>query len=379
MDTYLLYPAMCSHVGRRRRNNEDAISYAYPDDPGVLAAFGALFLLSDGVGGLAHGEDYSSRAVELLRQVYYRTEATSTPERLARAIQDVNRRLFEQQQGGAATIVAAVFQGDTLTVASAGDSPAFLLNQQRIVRLTVDHVVETDQPGVKKLFRAMGHESGLTVDTITGRIKPGCRLLLCSDGITRYLHDQQLHHLAATAAPADIVTRAVQVAYAGGGVDNISLIMIEVGGVPATRPLLREHVARQEPVLHLPERLPEIAPIDTLPLYQPPVSPSGDDTLMSSPELRSFLRDKTSVDLVNRRKTQETIKLVLDDMPQEVRRTIPMFIQGVLRGLRGKETDIPQDIGEDSSPELVLTNVHGEIRQQLFARMGIVARLRLND
>lgn len=379
VDTYLLYPAMGTHVGRRRRNNEDAIGYAYPDDPAVLQSYGALFIISDGVGGLARGEDYSSRAIGLLRQVYYRTEATSTPERLARAIQDVNRRLFDQQQGGAATIVAAVFQGDTLTIASAGDSPAFLLNGQRIVKLTVDHVIDTEEVGVKKLFRAMGYEGVLTVDTITGRIKPGCRLILCSDGVTRYVSEQQLHDICALHAPQDVVERVIRTAYAKGGVDNISMMLIEVGGYPPAPGYIKAHLAGMQPVIDLPDALPDEVPMDTLPYYTLPVSPSTEETLMANPQLRSFLRDKTSVDLVQRRKTQETVKLALDDIPPEVRRSIPVFIQGILRGLRGKDTDNLPDIGEDDSPELVLTGLGGETRRQLQEKLRIIARLKLND
>lgn len=274
MTTPLLYPALATHRGQRRRNNEDYVGYAYPDDPVLLAKYGAVFVVSDGVGGLAHGETYSEQVVSLITDMYYQSSGKQVAERLARVIQQINLLLHKTGGGGAATIVVGVFHGSSLTIANAGDSRAYLMNRERSLRLTDDHVVIVEEDGrhSKKLFRAVGYESLISVDTVTGLVHPGQRLLLCTDGVTRYLTDDNLFDLAATHAPSDVVNRLVQLAYAAGGVDNISAALIEVGDFPTNNAQLQQHVSRLQPILTLPDTLAAHPILETLPPYPPPVA-----------------------------------------------------------------------------------------------------------
>ena len=187
MTHFRLWPALATHRGQRRRNNQDSIAYVYPDDPLVLRDYGALFLLSDGVGGLQRGEHYSQQAVQTICDMYYQTPANNVAERLARVLRAVNSQLHALNLGGAATIVAAVFHGDSLTIANAGDSPAYIITHDAIRQLTIDHTVDDpSNPKSKRLFRALGYEDSITVDCVTGRVVPGMRFLML-----RYLQHER--------------------------------------------------------------------------------------------------------------------------------------------------------------------------------------------
>lgn len=73
MTLFRLTPALATHRGQRRRHNEDAVAYIYPDDPAILRDYGAIFLLADGVGGLRNGQEYSQKAVQAICDHYYHT------------------------------------------------------------------------------------------------------------------------------------------------------------------------------------------------------------------------------------------------------------------------------------------------------------------
>lgn len=290
MSHYRLWPALATHRGQRRRQNEDSIAYVYPDDPHVLRDYGALFLLADGVGGLSHGEQYSQQAVQLICDMYYQTPAHSVGERLARVLRAVNSQLHALGQGGASTIVAAVFHGDSLTVANAGDSPAYIVTPQSIRKLTIDHVVDDpNNPKSKRLFRALGYEAAMTVDCTTGRIVPGMRLLLCSDGLTRYFTDEQLQAECQPYTSAHTVESLVHGAYLQGGIDNISAIVVEVAEKNLEDALLGEHVGYMQPILALPEVLSDVQPLFA-PYMKPYSIGEVSGTIYDTMQRKSYLR-----------------------------------------------------------------------------------------
>src|SRR5262245_32750703 len=108
-----LIPAMGTHVGMRRRHNEDYIGYRYPDDIEILQESGALFVVADGVGGLSAGERASSMAVERLIKHYYAADSEIPPDqRLSIAFQQVNHDVYkllnDPGKPAATTMVAVV-------------------------------------------------------------------------------------------------------------------------------------------------------------------------------------------------------------------------------------------------------------------------------
>jgi len=229
-----LTPALATHRGMRRRNNEDSVGYHYPNEPSILREAGAIFIVADGVGGLAGGEKASKMAVEVVTKHYYeRTGDFSLAERLIAAVKRANQDVYQQFDSKAATtLVAVVIQNDQLIATSIGDSLLFLIHDGRIEQLNEEDVqpMGTHDPGKGSvLTKAVGHRVELEVETIHHRIAAGDRVLLCSDGLTRYLDETQLSKLATLRDPRDGVRRMIHEANQAGGADNISAVIIAVG------------------------------------------------------------------------------------------------------------------------------------------------------
>ncbi len=241
-------------VGRVRKNNED--SYR------LVPALN-LFLLSDGIGGEAHGEIASAMAVETAAMHCLESEKNlSTPffgqtrrefsgktNRLASAVRLANRAIRESalrdtsQRGMGATILAARLDGQRLSLVHVGDSRAYLLRSGVLEQLTSDHSVVTElvrsgpiigheaaaSEMQNVLTRALGAEEEVEVAADEHMLVDGDVLLLCSDGLTRRVKDAEialtlLAHSNAQAA-AD---RLVALANEYGGTDNVTVLVLRI-------------------------------------------------------------------------------------------------------------------------------------------------------
>jgi serine/threonine protein phosphatase PrpC len=254
----------------RRRHNEDAVNYEYPIEPAKLQAYGALFVVADGVGGLAAGDKASTMAVEQLVQRYYLGDSSvSTEERLAAAFQEVNLSVFKTlNRKGATTMVAVVIKGEELVAASIGDSLIFLIQGEKVSQLNTPDVLHSDDAEDGALTKAIGYREDLDIETISGVVKPEDRILLCSDGLTRYLDESQLSRHANLRDPRDSVRRMINQANAEGGADNISAILVVVG----------EPIAPEEVGKHLQKMSVRVA-VDTEPMMKADV-PSKPTTMI---------------------------------------------------------------------------------------------------
>jgi PPM family protein phosphatase len=241
-------------LGRVRKNNEDC----YLIEPSLQ-----LYVLSDGMGGEAHGEVASKLAVQTVVTHCRQSENSrttpifgeSSPEvsertnRLASAIHLANRKVFEtaasnaEQRGMGATVVAAWVEGQRLSLAHVGDSRAYLLRAGSMDQLTADHslVAEKVRVGIltpqeadasemqSVLTRAVGTSSTVEVDTDEQILLVGDFVLLCSDGLTRMVSDPEIASTLLTSATAqEAVERLVDLANDNGGVDNVSVIVLRV-------------------------------------------------------------------------------------------------------------------------------------------------------
>jgi PPM family protein phosphatase len=241
-------------LGRVRKNNEDCLSI----DPALQ-----LFVLSDGMGGEAHGEVASNLAVQtVLTHCRQAENSRATPifgepspdisertNRLASAIHLANRKVFEtasanpEQQGMGATIVAAWVEGQRLSVAHVGDSRAYLLRSGSLEQLTADHslVAEKVRVGIltpqeadasemqSVLTRAVGTTPAVEVDTDEQALLVDDCVLLCSDGLTRMVTDPEIASTLLTSTSAqEAADHLVDLANEYGGVDNISVIVLRV-------------------------------------------------------------------------------------------------------------------------------------------------------
>jgi protein phosphatase len=222
-----------------------------------------LYVLSDGMGGEAHGEVASQLAVQtVLTHCRQGENSRTTPifgesspdvsektNRLASAIHLANRKVFEtaasnpEQQGMGATLVAAWIDGPRLSIAHVGDSRAYLLRAGSMDQLTADHslVAEKVRVGIltpqeadaselqSVLTRAVGTNSSVEVDTDEQALLVGDVVLLCSDGLTRMVTDPEIASLLLTSTSAqESADRLVDLANDNGGVDNATVIVLRV-------------------------------------------------------------------------------------------------------------------------------------------------------
>ena len=241
-------------LGRVRKNNEDC----YQIEPSLQ-----LYVLSDGMGGEAHGEVASNLAVQTIVTHCQQAEnSRATPifgasqpdvsertNRLASAIHLANRKVFEmaaanpEQRGMGATIVAAWIEGQKLSLAHVGDSRAYLLRAGSLDQLTADHslVAEKVRIGIltpqeadasemqSVLTRAVGTTADVQVDSDEQVLLVGDYLLLCSDGLTRMVTDPEIASTLLTSTTAqEAADRLVETANENGGVDNISVIALQI-------------------------------------------------------------------------------------------------------------------------------------------------------
>jgi len=241
-------------LGRVRKNNEDC----YLIDSSLQ-----LFVLSDGMGGQAHGEVASNMAVQtVLTHCRQGENSRTTPifgesrpdvsertNRLASAIHLANRKVFDtaasnpEQKGMGATIVAAWIDAQRLSLAHVGDSRAYLLRAGSMDQLTADHslVAEKVRVGIltpqeadaselqSVLTRAVGTNGAVEVDTDEQALLMGDFLLLCSDGLTRMVTDPEIASTLLTSATAqESADRLIDLANENGGADNVTVIVLRV-------------------------------------------------------------------------------------------------------------------------------------------------------
>jgi len=243
-----------SDVGRVRTNNEDCFRIVAPLN---------LFVLSDGMGGEAHGEIASALAVETL--VKHCTDAEKNPaapffgheqpnlsnrtRRLASAVHLANRSIFKSaeehpdQQGMGATMTAAWIDGSKLSIAHVGDSRAYLLRVGSLLQLTQDHslVAEQVRRGIltaaeaeesdmqSVLLRALGAQPDIEVDAEEQMLYARDILVLCSDGLTRMVTEPEIAGtLQAEMDPTKASEKLVTLANERGGSDNITVVVVRL-------------------------------------------------------------------------------------------------------------------------------------------------------
>ncbi|MFQ3682798.1 protein phosphatase 2C domain-containing protein [Roseiflexus sp.] len=236
--------------GRRRTNNEDSIGRAdqWSDrDQQVSRAlreqYGRLYVVADGVGGNADGEDASRMVVNEVMRAFYHNSSGVLPEnpveRLRAAIEQANSAVYaEAQRRGnnmASTIVAALIHGDTLTVANVGDSMAFLCRSGQSPKPLTKAQVRQEADGGKALVQAMGDQR-VHPAMFSVQLHEGDAIVLCSDGLTDLVQPAEIAEIV-TVHSSERSTRAlIDLANRRGGHDNISVIVIRNGPPPKLAP-----------------------------------------------------------------------------------------------------------------------------------------------
>jgi serine/threonine protein phosphatase PrpC len=225
-----------SDTGRQRRANEDSFFVRAP-----------LFVVADGMGGAQAGEVASRLAAETFASGL--PDDGTSEQRLEARVRDANRRIHEVSQGDRAlngmgtTITAAYLDDDELALAHVGDSRAYLLRDGELSRLTRDHTLveelvrrgelteqeAAEHPQRSIITRALGPEPDVEIDLRTHPVQDGDVLLLCSDGLTGMIGEDDVAEILAGAATLPDAGRAlVAAANDAGGRDNITVVLFRV-------------------------------------------------------------------------------------------------------------------------------------------------------
>jgi serine/threonine protein phosphatase PrpC len=258
--------AQRTDTGRQRNANEDSFFARAP-----------VFAVADGMGGARAGEVASRLAAEVFDAGNVGEEAPEIY--LGRVANEANQRIHEvaesdsSRSGMGTTLTAAMVQGDEVSLAHVGDSRAYLFRDRKLRRLTEDHsLVEelqrqgrlteeqaSEHPQRSIITRALGPESTVEVDTMTYKATDGDVFLLCSDGLTTMVPDEEIATaLAAEAELGRLVHRLVKKANEAGGRDNITVLAFRLEQVSA--PVAEPGVTTVVPAVSVDEAPPAPAP-----------------------------------------------------------------------------------------------------------------------
>lgn len=259
-----------SDTGQKRSHNEDFTALYEPVDPEELDSCGCLYAVADGVGGSYKGEKASKYAVEKVLYAYYHDAQARPAERLARIMRSVGNDLYQYANAYGTermgtTMVAAVIREGRLLVANVGDSRAYLIRGRQVRQITRDHnqisdlvkfgilsKAEAANSRAKNLLtRSLGGFPDVDVDVFDDiPLLPGDLLLLCSDGLHRYLNDPVLLQLTADGAPDEICQRLIAFANQAGGADNITALVAAIlPGQDSVKEIQPESLPAQPPAL----------------------------------------------------------------------------------------------------------------------------------
>jgi serine/threonine protein phosphatase PrpC len=242
-------------VGRQRTANEDSLVVQPP-----------LFAVADGMGGAKAGEVASAVAVEAVESARDSDEPAEA--QLASIVRDANRRIYdlavadESRRGMGTTLTLLKVHGDEVSLAHVGDSRAYRMRDGDLTQLTRDHslVAELERSGQitaeaaehhpqrSIITRALGPEPDVEVDTYTLAGRDGDLFLICSDGLTSMISDDEVGSILRSSRSLDEAADAlVRAANQSGGKDNITVILFRLGeGEPAAQPRTLERPPADE-------------------------------------------------------------------------------------------------------------------------------------
>ncbi len=243
-------------IRRRNKPNEDsilAIQGIYPDHGRSLPA--GLFVVADGMGGHASGQEASQLAIQVLSErvipaMQHNVEEEEVFEKLlADGTYSANLAVHERNQQDkkfmGTTVTAALVVGTTAHIVNVGDSRTYLYRQcDGLTQITRDHsvvarlveekMIEVDEiythPRRNEIYRCLGERASVEVDTFSMPLQVGDSLLLCSDGLWEMVRDPDIEEIlqCSHSSPSQARTQLIQAALNGGGQDNISVIVVHV-------------------------------------------------------------------------------------------------------------------------------------------------------
>ncbi|MFQ5523764.1 MAG: protein phosphatase 2C domain-containing protein [Acidimicrobiia bacterium] len=228
--------ATATHQGKVRQNNEDAV---FPESSGESAG-PAVLMVADGMGGHVAGEVASRLAINA---------AASAEVDPADRVAAGNRAIREQVaadpslegMGTTMTLVSLESEGRA-RFAHVGDTRAYLYRNGELRQLTQDHTVAAEyvamgeispeeaasHPQRHMLTRALGLTRFVNIDEFVINLESGDRLLLCSDGLNEMVPDDAIAEILSEGSPDEVTWKLIDQANAAGGVDNVTVIVVDV-------------------------------------------------------------------------------------------------------------------------------------------------------
>lgn len=260
-----------TNVGKVRTANEDSM---------IVDTQRGLYVVLDGMGGANAGDVASQMARDAIHQYVSHTLSTMEPKAMLQsAIQAGSAAVFGEAQAnrekhgmGTTCVACLLVDASRAIVAHVGDSRAYLLRHGRLQALTKDHTIVEElvsrgmlsaedaerHPYKNVLSRNLGARPEARVDVLDLELKPGDRLLLCSDGLYGYASAEAIQYLLGSGdAPEHVARDLIELALRGGGGDNVTTIVLEVPQViPSTTQFVRTNGAiawwqRRQRFLHL--------------------------------------------------------------------------------------------------------------------------------
>lgn len=230
-------------IGRKRKQNQD---YVFTSQR-AIGNLPNLFIVADGMGGHKAGEYASKYTVETICNCIERSFEKNPTLILQKAIELANAHIRQRAsedislEGMGTTVVAATCLGKYLQVANVGDSRLYIVNHEirqitrdhskveELVRVGVlDRAAARNHPEKNIITRAIGANDTIEADFFTEELTAGDIVLMCSDGLTNMLEDEEIRDiLGGEGELEDKARRLVEAANVHGGRDNISVILIE--------------------------------------------------------------------------------------------------------------------------------------------------------
>ena len=256
--------ALRTDTGLIRDHNEDFVSHWEPTNAEEEAKNGWLYIVADGVGGADAGEVASELTTE--RTINYYLAHPDEPDwgqRLLNAMQaannDLRQYVLERNDNSrmATTMVAAVLQNNRALIANVGDSRGYLWRNGRISQITKDQslvaklveegaITEEEahfHPRRNVILYSLGSERSPKIDLFQQTLEFGDILLLCSDGLTRHVGDEEIAEILGNESPDKAAISLIRKANERGGEDNISVGIIRFEGETAVFPSMTKKKA----------------------------------------------------------------------------------------------------------------------------------------
>jgi len=251
-------------LGLIRENNEDKFEFFEPEEPELLAVKGCFYAVADGMGGHSSGQIASELALKTILRTYYADPSDDVVESLKAAMGAANSYIYDTAQavperaGMGTTCTAVVLRNDDMYVGHVGDSRLYLIRDGALRRVSEDHSWIAEQvkrgalteeearmsPFRNVITRSLGATADVEVDIYQEKVEKGDVLVLCSDGLSGCVSDEEILELAGAWSPSVAAMKLVDRANELGGGDNITVVVVAIRDIRKVGRRLKGLLAR---------------------------------------------------------------------------------------------------------------------------------------